>query len=216
MGAGNNADDRAHTHEVAPPLRDRAGEVELNMPSIEIWTEWASKQGIESRIIGYLNFKSSSLHKVDFEDNQKFTTGRGWERVSTLIQGIDNLNQLDLYTSSAIGEGVAKEFVAFCKIKNTIDMEKLFKNPEEIRNIGDDIGIKFFVATAVADRYKDKKIDFAKLQDMSREFDKLVGGPEIVAYMWKLSSGMSKRFKKDFIAGVDEDLEQKYAKWILD
>jgi len=217
VGCGNKQEDRANTCDIAPPLRDRGGEVELLVPSIDAWTDWATKNEVDSRIIGFLNFKSSNLFKVDFNDEQKFTTSRGWERVSRLIKSIDDKDtaKIDLITSSAISEGVSKEFMAYCKLSLMIDMNKLIEDPDQIGTIKD-IGIKFFVTTSIADRYKDKKITFSKVMEVSKALDKHAS-PELVAYLWKLSSGMSKQFRKDWMGtkDTDEELIRKYGKYIL-
>jgi hypothetical protein len=215
IGCGNKEEDRANTCDIAPPLRDRGGEVELTIPNIDSWTSWAVSNDIDTRIIGFLNFKSSNLFKVDFNDEQKFTTSRGWERVSKLIKNINNMETLDLVTATAISEGVSKEFVAFCKLSTQVDINQLIENPEQITKIND-IGIKFFVTTSVADLYKDKKIKFDKIMDVSSVFDKS-SEPELVAYLWKLSSGLSSQFKKDWMntTGSHEKLIEKYGKYIL-
>ena len=68
-----------------------ASQVELKIPTAEDWiTDFAIPQKFDSRIIGFLSFKGGNLHKVDYEDNQKFVTPRGWERVNTLIKGVKN------------------------------------------------------------------------------------------------------------------------------
>ena len=217
VGCGNKQEDRANTCDIAPPLRDRGGEVELLVPSVEAWTDWATKNEVDPRIIGFLNFNSSNLFKVDFNDEQKFTTSRGWERVSRLIKSIDDKDtaKIDLITSSAISEGVSKEFMAYCKLSLMIDMNKLIEDPNQIGTITD-IGIKFFVTTSIADKYKDKKITFSKVMEVSKALDKHAS-PELVAYLWKLSSGMSKQFRKDWMGtkDTDEELIRKYGKYIL-
>jgi len=215
IGCGNRAEDRANTQEIAPPLRDRGGEVELTVPNIDNWTEWATKNDIDMRIIGFLNFKSSNLFVVDFTDEQKFTTPRGWERVSRLIKGENGLGTIELVSSSAISEGISKEFLAYCKLSNKIDLDRIIEHPEEVADITD-IGIKFFITTSIADRYKDSKLKFDKIMAVSKALDKN-GSPELVAYLWKLTSVMSKQFKKDWMAtkGTDEKLIEKYGKYIL-
>ena len=61
-----------------------------------------------------------------------------------------------------------------------------------------------------------RKIKFDKIMGMSKVLDK-EGNPELVAYLWKLSSVMSKQFKKDWMStkGNDEKLIEKYGKYIL-
>ena len=119
IGAGNLSSDKAHTHEIPAPLRDRGSEVELKVPIVDDWIiNFAIPNSIDSRIIAFLQYKESYLHKVDFKDNQKFVTPRGWERVSILIKEKTDLGLIELLTCSAIGEGIAREFIAFLKIQN--------------------------------------------------------------------------------------------------
>jgi hypothetical protein len=155
------------------------------------------------------------LFVVDFTDEQKFTTPRGWERVSRLIKGENGLGTIELVSSSAISEGISKEFLAYCKLSNKIDLDRIIEHPEEVADITD-IGIKFFITTSIADRYKDSKLKFDKIMAVSKALDKN-GSPELVAYLWKLTSVMSKQFKKDWMAtkGTDEKLIEKYGKYIL-
>jgi hypothetical protein len=219
IGCGNKSDDRAHTHEVSPPLRDRGGEVELVLDNKE-WESWAIQNGMRHEIIGFNAWKSSNLRHVDFEDEQKFTTPRGWERVNRLLKDIEitkkNYDKLKMVTGSAIGEGIAIEFIAYCKIKELVDLEGLIKDPSRIGKELKDQGVdvKYFVTTATADKYRDKKIDFKRVVEVSKEFDTL-GDIELVAYMWNLCSKYSKKFVDDFVKAVDTPLCQKYSKFIL-
>lgn len=215
VGAGNLDEDRAYTNHVAPPLKDRAGEVELVGANAEGWTKWAIKNGVAPRIIGFINFKESNLYKVDFNDKQKFTTYRGWHRVSKLIHGLeDDFNKMELLTCSAIGEGIGKEFVAFCKISKDIDLPSIIANPEKIRSVHE-VSIKWFITTAIAEQYGENKVKFDKLMDVSRVLDD-TDNVELVAYLWKLSSALNGKFKKEFTTKVDDNLFNKYKKYLLD
>lgn len=214
IGAGNKDEDRAYTHDLASPVRDRTGEVELVQPSIDDWTEWAIDNGIDSRIIGFLNWKHVNLHKVDFEDGQKFTTERGWARVHTLIKGVTEFATLDLITGTAIGEGIAKEFVAFCKIKDTVSLEEIMRNPEAMKKITE-TDIKYFITTALADQYKENKLDFKILIQISEVLDAMKNA-EFVALLWRLCVKYDKnKFGKDFLTkGLNSPIISKYRKYL--
>jgi len=213
IGAGNREEDRAFTHTLPAPVRDRGGEVELISPSIDDWTIWASQNNINSKIIGFLNFKTSSMNNVDFDDNQKFTTVRGWERLSCLIDGEKMGNRFELICCSAIGEGIAKEFIAFCKIQEKLKLEDVIKNPSKIKEI-EDISVKYFLVSAFAEKYKDKKIKFDVIMEASKVFDD-GDDAEFVALLWRLSASYTKDFKKDFLASKDDKLIEKYGKYLI-
>jgi hypothetical protein len=214
FGAGNLDEDRAYTNSMAPPLKDRASEVELVGASSDKWSAWAMEHNIEPRIIGFISFKNQALYKVDFNDKQKFTTHRGWERVSTLIKGIeDDYSTMELLSSSAIGEGIAKEFVAFCKISQEIDLPGILNNPERIKTINE-LSVKWFINTAIAEQYANNKIKFDKVMGVSKALDE-IDNVELVAYLWKMCNGLSKSFKKEFLKSVDDNLVKKYQKYLI-
>jgi len=212
LGAGNNEEDRAFTHDLASPVRDRGGEVELITPSVESWCNWAMDNDIDSRIIGFVNYKPSSLHQVNFEDRQKFTTERGWERVNSLIKGVEKYDELDLITSTAIGEGIAREFTAFCKIKEKISFDELIKNPKTIESITE-VDMKYFVITALSEMYKLKKVTFDNVMAISQELDR-IGNCEFVALFWRLCMRSNPKKFKDEIIKTSNPLISKYARYV--
>jgi len=224
FGAGNLDEDRAYTNHIAPPLKDRGGEVELVGASADKWTQWAISQDVNNLIIGFINFKNSALYKVDFDDKQKYTTYRGWARLSKLIgsdylegDGKKDYKKLLLMCQSAIGEGVASEFVAFCKINEEIDLPSIIKEPDKLKKI-EEVSILWFINTAIADQYKANKIKFDKVLDVSKVLDGM-DQVELVAYLWKMCQGLCKeKFRKDFVTktGADQDkIVNKYTKYLM-
>jgi hypothetical protein len=222
MGAGNTDEDMAHIHDMAFPLRDRMGEVELQTPNAEEWiSNFAIPKKINPLIIGFMAFKTSSIWMVNPDDQQKFTTPRGWERVSKLMElwtDKKNYDLLRLLACSAIGEGVATSFVAFCKINDTIKLAEIIANPEKLKTIKD-IQTKWFIISAVSEQYKDEKLKIDKVVDISKVMDGN-GDAELVAYLWKMCYGFSeKRFEKEFriMAKTNKDalgLVNKYVKYL--
>lgn len=203
IGCGNKDDDKAYTHELASPVRDRGGEVELIPPSADDWTEWAIKNNIDNRIIGFINWKSTNLHSVNYEDGQKFTTERGWARLNTLIKDVTDYQTLDLISSSAIGEGIAREFIAFCKIKDIVNLEDIIKNPEELKKITE-VSMLYFIIGALAERYKDNKLKFTDILKISEVLDNLKK-TEFVPMFWRLCSKYNVlKFRNDW-ASADKN-----------
>jgi len=188
-------------------------EVELSFNSDE-WLDWAIQNDIDSRIIGFTSFKPSVLYLVDFDDKQKFTTPRGWERLNTLIKDCKDLKTMDLLCSTAISEGISKEFIAFCKIQEQIDLEKVLKNPEKLADIKE-ISVKYFIITAIVDRYKDNKVKFELINKATEVLDKN-NNAEFVSLLWRLCFKYNpSKFKKDFTTGkVSQKIKDKYIKYL--
>ena len=220
ISAGNKDDDKAYTHELASPVRDRAVELELSPPTAESWIEdFAIPNDIDSRIIGFITWKPSYLRSVDFDSEAKFTTPRGWARLNALIHGIEKYEDIELLSSTAIGEGIAREFVAFCKIKDTIKLEEVIKNPREFKKI-DAIDIRYFVITAIAEKYKDKskknEVTFEKLMELSEVLDEM-NLPDYVTMFLRLAIKYAgRKFDEDFTAKANNfPIIKKYNKVFL-
>jgi hypothetical protein len=221
LGAGNLSDDRAYTHEIPMPLRDRVGEVILEIPSHEGFIEWAIANNIDSRIISFINFSPNHLRQVDFEDTAKQTTPRGYERLSTLIKGVDDYKQLRLIVGTAIGEGVAEKFLAFCSIEG-INLNAIIENPEEFKKVQtinpeNRIGTIHFIVGSLAEQYgRTDKISFKKLLQISDVLDSL-GYVEFITLMWRFCAKYNlNKFRKDYTQKEnDNPLKKKYNKYLV-
>ena len=214
IGSGNVDSDRAYTHELASPVRDRGSECELVNPSAEIWSNWAISNEIDSRIIAFVNYKPSNLHNVNFDDGQKFTTERGWARLNSLIKDEKDSDTISLLCGTAIGEGIAREFLAFCKINDRIKIERIIENPDELKEVKE-MDIKYFVTTAIAEKFKDRKVSFGKVYDISKTLH-YCDNAELVALLWRLCIGYDKKtFRDGFLKLNGEDLKlvEKYGKY---
>jgi len=214
VGAGNREEDRAFTHTLPAPVKDRGGEVELISPNVDDFTNWATQHEIDNRIIGFVNFKPTTLMNVDFNNNQKYTTPRGWERVSKLIKDNKLNNNFELICCSAIGEGIAREFIAFCKIQKKLNLNEIINNPQKIKDIKE-ISTKFFLVSAFAEKYKDKKIPFEKIMEVSKVLDK-IDNAELVGFLWRLCINYTpKSFEKDFDKCKETKFINKYGKYLV-
>lgn len=216
LSAGNLESDRSFVQELPYPLKDRVGEVQLLEGTHDSWINWAIAHGIDYRIIGFIQFSPSKLRVVNFDDNQKPTTERGWELLSVLIKDEEDYRKLDLIVGTRIGEGVAREFLAFCKIKDVVQLDKIIANPEEFKKVNQ-IDMKYFVVSAIAEHYgKGNKVDFKKLLDISSVLDEMAS-PEFITLMWRLSVKYNPtKFRKDFqTKELDNPLRAKYNKFLM-
>lgn len=217
MMAGNLMSDRAYVTDLPYPIRDRMGEIELKVPSAELWTEWAIQNKIKSSIIGFINFKSSNLYKYNPDDEQKSVTPRSWERVSHLLKDIpdNNYSKIRLICSSGLGEGTASEYGAFVKIKDKVKIEQIIKNPEKLKefNKPEDLGIKYFIVTALADCYREDKAKFKDIMNITEVLDALKN-PEFVSLLWRLCLSYKPEFENEFVKGNTIKVANKYIKYL--
>ena len=132
--AGNLETDNAIVQPMSTALQSRLVHLELVVDAKE-WNEWASGFGIDHRITSYINFKPGMLYTFmpDHTDNT-YACPRSWEFADRLLK-VTDLDDKDLLPMLAgtISEGVAREFIGFCKIyQNLPTMEQIQANPEAI------------------------------------------------------------------------------------
>jgi hypothetical protein len=135
IAAGNRLEDRANVFEMAAPLKNRFGHVQLMQPDMEAWTRWGAQNGIDVRIIGFLNWRPSHIFTFDPKLKESaFATPRSWEATSDLIKKVPthNLGLIQKIASTQVGVGVAGELATFIKIKDKLrPIEDYIKEPEK-------------------------------------------------------------------------------------
>ncbi|MBS3815633.1 MAG: AAA family ATPase [Hadesarchaea archaeon] len=123
VAAGNRSGDKAYVNPMSAPLANRFVHCEVE-PRLDDWKNWAFDAGINSEVIGFLNFKSRMLYQFDSERSRyAFPTPRSWEMVSWLMdEGLED------EIASAIGTGAAAEFKSFLDLKDDLpDVEKILE-----------------------------------------------------------------------------------------
>jgi hypothetical protein len=136
------------------------------------------------------------LRKVNFENEEKYTTERGWARLSSYMHL--PIEDIKLVAGTVIGEGVASEFIGFLEIQNIINLDDIIKKPELLKTITE-VGQKYFVISGLAEKYGDNLMTFEKLFEVSTILyeSKSV---EFAAMLWKMASRIdTAKFRKDFI-----------------
>lgn len=155
--AGNRLEDKANIFELPSPLANRFVHIELKIPSVKEWQNWAFDNDISEKIIAFLNFKPEYLFKFDSKYKDKsIPTPRSWAFCSSLIKDVNGEELLDNLISSSVGEGVAIEMNAFLRLRKTIDIKDLIENPNKIKEI-EEIGLKWALLSAITEYYKQNK-----------------------------------------------------------
>jgi hypothetical protein len=215
--SGNRENDGAFTFSIPKPLKDRASEVELT-PDFEGWKEWAIDNGIHHTIVTYLCNVQTHFYKVDDEDNQKYVTPRGWNRVSEFQKSKLSKQDRDECIKVTIGEGVAIQYLKYIELQNKINVEEIIKTPEKMKEI-DDVSIKYLLIGILAEKYKneDKQVNFEKIIKISEVLDGMKN-TEFVTLLWKFCISYTResgKFENDFQKKADDDMVTKYSQYIL-
>jgi len=212
ISAGNGTEDRANTYELPAPLANRFAHTELSPPSVDDWSEWAAANNINSSIISYLHWKETHLYKFDCDSNDvAFPTPRSWAFASKMIDGETNEKSIRRYVASAVGDGVAMEYVAYHKMASQLDIDAMIKNPKDFKN-PDEINIAYAIAGGLAERYnKNPKL----LQNICMIWQKMK--PEFTVISMKMSKSYKPRtFSSEILKLKEWDiLSREYSKYLM-
>lgn len=129
--AGNLETDNAIVESMSTALQSRLVHMELVVDANE-WVNWASKSNLDHRITSYINFKPGNLYtfKPDHSDHT-YACPRTWEFTHKLLKVVDVDNPLLLQMlAGTISEGVAREFIGFCKTHERLPkISEIMNNP---------------------------------------------------------------------------------------
>lgn len=115
IAAGNRITDKSVAYSMPKALCNRMTHINIE-PESDAWRKWALENGIDSRIIGFLNFKPSTLFSFDpSSQDQAYPTPRSWEMVNNYLSINSNLEVVKPIIEGTIGIGATHEFLAFCK-----------------------------------------------------------------------------------------------------
>lgn len=129
--AGNKASDNAIVEEMSTALQSRLVHLELILDHKE-WLNWFSEFGGDHRVGDHIKFKPTNLYtfKPDHTDHT-YACPRTWEFASRLLEVTDDdsPDRLPLLAGT-LSEGVAREFVTFLKIYDTLPkISQIVANP---------------------------------------------------------------------------------------
>ncbi len=130
VAAGNNEEDHGITYRLSAPLANRFIHLHMEL-DVDDWCDWAYKNEIDHRIIGYIRYKNEMLFQFQAEQ-KSFATPRSWEFANTVLaSGLEGVSLLDAL-SGAVGEDIAVDFLNFAKVSDNLpDIDALFKGERQ-------------------------------------------------------------------------------------
>jgi len=132
VAAGNKETDNAIVNRMGTAMQSRMVHLSLAV-DFKAWMEWATSSGIDHRITSFINYKPGNLSK--FNPNHSdvtFACSRTWEFCSRLIKPYPGQipREKRPLIAGTISEGMAAEFMGFCKIYKTLPtVQDIIKNP---------------------------------------------------------------------------------------
>ncbi len=129
IAAGNRTTDKSVAFKMPKALANRLLHIDV-YGSFKSWKEWAIKNGINDKVLGFLSFKQNYL--MDFNSSSEdlaFATPRSWEMVSNILNYVNNdIDKMQALIAGLVGTGVAIEFRTWANVYKTLpDIDDVFK-----------------------------------------------------------------------------------------
>ena len=160
VAAGNLETDNAIVQPMSTALQSRLVHLELNIDPQE-WINWATSKQVDYRITAFINFKPGMLYtfKPDHTD-KTYACPRTWIFANRVMSKVDQENPILLpMLAGTLSEGVAREFLTFCKIFDKLPtIPAIIANPKGIA-VPDEPSILYALTGSIAHNASDKNID---------------------------------------------------------
>lgn len=109
VAAGNPPEYNKSVREFDVVTMDRVKKIEVE-PEFTVWKEYAYKESVHGAVISYLSTKPAYFYQMEMTvDGMHFTTPRGWEDLSKMIQVYEKLGKI-------IDRKVVEQYIQYPKI----------------------------------------------------------------------------------------------------
>jgi hypothetical protein len=133
IAAGNRVTDRSVAFTMPKALANRLCHIEIIGDS-KSWHDWAVCSGVNSIVLGFLDYNPSMLMKFDpMSDGLSFPTPRSWEMVSNILNHVsENIMEVYPLIAGCIGDAAAYELRTWSEVYSKIPkVETVFNGTAE-------------------------------------------------------------------------------------
>jgi len=149
--AGNLETDNAIVNPMSTAMQSRLVHMEL-VSDVTEFTDWCAANNIDHRISDYAKFKPGNVYAFspDHTDHT-YACGRTWEFANRVLKATtdDDPDRLPMLAGT-ISEGVAREFIGFCKIYQDLPKPAQIAMSPETLKIPDEPSILFALTGSIA------------------------------------------------------------------
>ncbi len=176
--AGNLMTDRAIVTQMSTAMQSRLVHIEMAVDHQE-FVQYAVKTGMDSRILGFLEFQPGKLHAFQPDHQDKtFACPRTWEFASRLIKG-KTFEQINLpLLAGTLSDGVAVEFHTFLSEYAQIPTFAAIEKDPETTDLPEQSSTSYAIVSMVLDR-----ITVVNFEDVSKYVKRMA--PELQAVYFR-------------------------------
>jgi len=161
IAAGNLVTDRAIVNTQSTATTSRLTHYRLVVDH-KVWIDWANQNGIDHRIISYIKFKPSSLHKFDPATSElTFASPRTWAMASKVVSNVDKIDHITkTRLAGTVGEGAAIEFSTYASIYQSLPtIEQILSDPKRGWRVPTEPSEQYAITTMLAHNINEANID---------------------------------------------------------
>jgi hypothetical protein len=172
---GNRAEDRVHIEKLSSAVVNRIVNIRVKL-HLNDWIEWAFRNGIDPRVIAFLNFRPDLLTTFDgtkWDGVSNFASPRTWEKASAIVTCSQDDTVRQALLVGVLGEGAAVEFTAFLDISDKLpDLEAALKNPDKAK-IPKELNVLYAMCAGLAAKVQPKNVEqfLSLVGRMPKEFE---------------------------------------------
>lgn len=130
---GNRREDKSAASTLPAHFRNSVLLLDCEL-DVDEWAKWYGRNEHLAPVVpAFLRFRQEKLSQTPDKADKRgaFATPRTWTKLGAQYAVADATENLFEVASGLVGEGVATEFVAFCKIRNElVNPEEVFDAPE--------------------------------------------------------------------------------------
>jgi hypothetical protein len=155
FAAGNRQGDRGVTYAMPAPLANRFTHYDVE-PNLDDWIDWALRNNIDARILGFLRFRPDLLFSYDAAHNPvAFPSPRSWEYAHRALQKFaDRPDLMADALQASVGKACGVELKAFIdNMANLPDIEAILAGQEV--GVPRSVDLQYGVAAALVRRARE-------------------------------------------------------------
>lgn len=205
VAAGNRSSDNVTVYDMDSALQNRFPmHVEVETPTKdELEAYFTSIGKNDMQIFGFWNFSERSIWRYDEKSTDpSWASPRSWEFLADMLELIkekpkqDRMQLLKNLAVGAVGDVVGREFAAFVRLNEQVDIDDILAHPEKFNEI-EAPDLKHSIITEIADRYKRNKSLEKKVIDFVFETKQF---PEYVMLALTMFSKANKNFVEKIVS----------------
>jgi hypothetical protein len=221
VSAGNEAEHSRGVTEDPVPLVLRRGNYFLRPLTAEEYTDYAVRSNHHQYVIGYLGFQPHNVHSVQYDlpDGVGQPCPRTWTKLSAILKANKlSVPEVEMIATGLIGQGVGKEFAAFVKSAQNINLNDLIKNPNSITKLEDNLSLVYAAISGIVERFRDDKGVLSPAVEISLALRK----PELGAYLLRAIKNVDERAfmkaatnSKQLAPDLAKRMADRFAKYLV-